>query len=200
MQFLSISFLLVLTLASLSVSAGNYTISIENGSTVDETLQVGSIVNVALDSPDIDQAIWGNIQIDYDPTMLAARYVDETFDFYGLWTYWWRLPGDSTRCGGGVPYYYSTGGGSDRADAYAAAYGEAVVGPSAYIDNSNGAIRFYQGNYLYTGLYQPLRLGFEVLQTGTTTITIRSQTETVPDWCDFDTVVSTDFTFGPLGQ
>jgi len=196
MKCLSTGFLLILSLASSLVSASNYTLTIENGGTVDETLQVGSIVNLALDSPDINKAIWGNIQIDYDPTMLAARYVDETFNFYGFWAYWWEVPGDSTKCGGGVPYYYTTGGGSDRADAYAAAYGEGIVGPSAYIDNVNGAVRFYHGNYLYTEFYQPLRLGFEVLQTGTTTVTIRSETETVSDWCDFDAVVPTNFTFG----
>lgn len=195
-KFRSISFLLVLMLISVSVSASTYTITIENGGTVDETLQVGSVVNLALDSPDINQAIWGNIQIDYDPAMLAARYVDETFNFYGFWTYWLDAAGDSTKCGGGVPYNYTTGGGSDRADAYAAEYGQGIAGPSAYIDNVNGAVRFYHGNYLYTGFYEPLRLGFEVLQTGTTTIAIRSDTKTMFDWCNFDAVLSTSFTFG----
>jgi len=198
MKFLSISFSLVLMSISISVSANDYTMTIENGGTVDETLQVGSIVNLSLDSSDISQSIWGNIQIDYDPTMLAVRYVDETFSFYGFWTYWSDMAGDSTKCGGGVPYYYTTGGGSDRTDAYAAEYGEGIAGPSAYIDNVNGAIRFYHGNYLYAGFYEPLRLGFEVLQTGTSTITLRSNTETTYNWCDFDTTIPTDFTFGGL--
>ncbi len=196
MKYLSISFLVVLMLISISVSAHEYTITIENGDTVDETLQAGSIVNLALDSPDINQSIWGNVQIDYDPAMLAARYVDETFDFYGFWTYWLDVAGDSTKCGGGVAYNYTTGGGSERADAYAAQYGQGIAGPSAYIDNVNGAIRFYHGNYLYSGFYEPLRLGFEVLQTGTTTITIRSNADTAFDWCNLDTVVPTSFTFG----
>ncbi|NOZ52038.1 MAG: hypothetical protein GXP08_02670 [Gammaproteobacteria bacterium] len=195
LTFLSIGFSLLFSLTSVSVFANNYTITIENGGTVDTTLNVDSIVNLALDTTDINQTIWGNIQIDYDPTMLEAQYVDETAVFYGFFTYWVHAPADSIVCGGGAPYYYTTGGGSDRADVYAARYGEGS-GPSAYIDHANGAIRFYHGNYLYTGFYEPLRLGFKVLKTGVTTITIRSNTETSYNWCNFDTVIPTSFTFG----
>jgi len=196
MKYLLVVVSLWILSISVSVSATTYVITIEGGGTIEETLQIGDIVNLSLDSPDLNQSIWGNVQVEFDPTMLVAHYVDETFSFYGFWTYWWDVAGDPSRCGGGVPYYYVTGAGSDRADAYAAAYGEGVAGPSAYLDNGNGAIHFYQGNYLYPGYYEPLRLGFEVLQTGATTITVRSQSETEFDWCNFDTTVSTSFTFG----
>ncbi|HEB94648.1 MAG TPA: hypothetical protein ENI94_14575 [Gammaproteobacteria bacterium] len=197
MKFLSTGFSLLLSLTSVSVFANNYTLSIENGGTVDPTLEVGNIVDLALDSPDINQMIWGNVQIEYDPTVLEAQYVDETAIFYGFFTYWTHAPANGAVCGGGMPYYYTTGGGSDRANVYAARYGEGS-GPSAYIDHVNGTIRFYHGNYLYTGYYEPLRLGFKVLKTGTTTITVRSETETTYDWCNFDTVTPTNFTFGQL--
>jgi hypothetical protein len=130
--------------------------------------------------------------------VLEALYVDETYVYYGFFTAWTQEPGNQEVCGGGLPYYYFTDGGSDRADSYANEYGEGVVGPSAYIDNANGVIRFYQfDNYLTPGNYEPLRIGFRLLQPGQTTIRVDSQADPIEfQWCDFDTTASFGFTLG----
>ena len=77
------------------------------------------------------------------------------------------------------------------------AQGEGIAGPSAYIDNANGVIRFYQINYLMPGYYEPLRIGFRLLQPGNTTLRVDSQAEPIEyQWCDFDTTTSVEFTLG----
>jgi hypothetical protein len=131
--------------------------------------------------------------------VLEALYVDETYVYYGFFTAWTQEPGNQEVCGGGLPYYYFTDGGSDRADSYAndPEYGEGIAGPSAYIDNANGVIRFYQINYLMPGYYEPLRIGFRLLQPGNTTLSVDSQAEPIEyQWCDFDTTASFEFTLG----
>lgn len=179
-----------------SVCAFNYTLALETGGTEDINVNAGDIVNLAFDST--DQGIWvdGNIQIEFDPTVLEAVYVDESFDYEGFWTGWSFSPGDPTLCGGGEPYMYALGLGSDRGDLYAQAHGDNNAGPAAFIDNINGFIRFYHQNYLSPGNYEPLRIGFRVLQTGPVDIAIKSQAEYLFDWCDFDTEVVTSFVFG----
>ena len=125
---------------SMQVRAFDYVLSLEGSGTVDESLSPGDIVNISLDPTDL--LTFGNMQLVFDPDVLEALYVDETYIYNGFWTGWIPDPGNPELCGGGLPYYYITGGGSDRADSYAADYGEGVAGPSAYIDNANGVIRF----------------------------------------------------------
>jgi hypothetical protein len=152
---------------SLPVRAFDYVLSLEGSGTVDENL------------------------------LPQALYVDETYLYYGFFTAWTEQPGNPEVCGGGLPYLYFTDGGSDRGDAYASDYGEGVAGPSAYIDNANGIIRFYQFNDLTPGNYEPLRIGFRLLQTGHTTLSVDSQAGLIDYWwCDFDTTASFDFTLG----
>lgn len=193
-------FFLVFLLAqafSLPVRAFDYVLSLEGSGTVDVSLLPGDIVNISLDSSNLETQLFGNMQLVFDPEVLQALYVDETYLYYGFFTAWTQQPGNPELCGGGLPYYYFTGAGSDRADAYANAYGEGNAGPSAYIDNANGVIRFYQFNYLRTGNYEPLRIGFRLLATGHTTLRIDSQADLIEyQWCDFDTTASFEFTLG----
>jgi len=192
-------FLICLFIQSVSMSsvqAFDYVLSLEGSGTVDETLLPGDIIDISLDTTDLG-TIYGSMQIVFDPDMLEALYVDETHLYYGFFTAWSQQPGNPELCGGGQPYYYFTDGGSDRADAYADEYGEGVAGPSGYIDNANGIIRFYQFNYLTPGNYEPLRIGFRLLRTGNTTLRVDSQANTVDFWwCDFDTTASFEFTLG----
>lgn len=182
---------------SLPARAFDYVLSLEGSGTIDENLLPGDSLNISLDSTVLGTSIYGNMQIVYDPNVLEALYVDETYQYFGFFTTWTEEPGNPEVCGGGLPYYYFTGGGSDRADSYAGAYGEGIAGPSAYIDNANGLIRFYQFNYLTPGFYEPLRIGFRLLQTGQTTLQVDSQAEPVEyDWCDFDTTAAFNFTLG----
>lgn len=182
---------------SLPVWAVEYVLSLEGSGTVDENLLPGDTLNISLDSTNLATSIYGSMQLVYDPNVLQALYVDETYLYYGFFTAWTQQPGNPEVCGGGLPYYYFTGGGSDRADAYANDYGEGVAGPSAYIDNTNGVIRFYQFNYLTPGNYEPLRIGFRLLQTGHTTLRVDNQTDLIEYWwCDFDTTASFEFTLG----
>jgi len=177
-------------------AATTYELSFESGDSADVTLQVGDVVSVALDTPELDTTIYGNVQIAYDTAALWAVYVDETPDYYGFWNAWVSTPADPSICGSGDLYLYETGAGSDWGDTWAADYGEGNAGPSAAIDTSDGLINFYHFNYLYSGSYAPLRIGFEVLATGTTTVAVYSQSETSYDWCDFDTSDAYDLTFG----
>ena len=189
-------FLLVQTF-SLQSQAFDYVVSLEGSGTVDENLLPGDTVNISLDSTDLNTSIYGAMQLVFDPAVLEAIYVDETYIYYGFYTAWTQEPGNPELCGGGLPYYYFTGGGSDRADSYAAAKGEGIAGPSAYIDNENGVIRFYQFNYLMPGFYEPLRIGFRLLQPGSTTLRVDSQAEPIEyQWCEFDTTTSVEFTLG----
>ncbi len=189
-------FLLVQTF-SLQSQAFDYVVSLEGSGTVDENLLPGDTVNISLDSTDLNTSIYGAMQLVFDPAVLEAIYVDETYIYYGFYTAWTQEPGNPELCGGGLPYYYFTGGGSDRADSYAAAEGEGIAGPSAYIDNENGVIRFYQFNYLMPGFYEPLRIGFRLLQPGSTTLRVDSQAEPIEyQWCEFDTTTSVEFTLG----
>lgn len=184
---------------SLQVRAFDYVLSLEGSGTVDASLLPGETLNISLDTTDMEINIYGSMQIVFDPEVLEALYVDETsnFDSSGFFTAWTQAPGNPEVCGGGLPYYYFTGGGSDRADAYANEYGEGVVGPSAYIDNAIGVIRFYQFNYLEPGNYESLRIGFRLLQPGNTTLSIDSPADRIEfQWCDFDTTVSVEFTLG----
>ena len=159
---------------SLPVQAFDYVLSLEGSGTVDESLLPGDTINISLDSTDLNKSIYGSMQLVFDPDVLEALYVDETYVNYGFFTAWAQEPGNPELCGGGLPYYYFSGGGSDRADSYADAEGEGVAGPSAYIDNENGIIRFYQFNYLMPGFYEPLRIGFRLLQPGSTTLRVDS--------------------------
>jgi len=186
----------ILVFSGNNAFAFDYTLDIEGGGTEDQSLIIGDIVNLAFDSTDMDIEIYGNIQIEYDPRALEAVYVDESYDFWGLWTGWTTAPSNPDICGGGDPYYYATGLGSDRGDLYASYYGDFMAGPSAYIDNVNGIVRFYHINLLSPGFYEPLRLGFRILKTSQEDITIKSQAEERFDWCDFDTEVTTKFVFG----
>jgi hypothetical protein len=184
---------------SLPVRAFDYVLNLEGSGTVDESLLPGDTLNISLDTTDLEIVIYGSMQLVFDPEVLEALYVDETsnFDSSGFFTAWTQRPGDSEVCGGGLPYYYFTGGGSDRADAYAIKHGEGVAGPSAYIDNAIGVIRFYQFNSLKPGNYEPLRIGFRLLQPGNTTLSIDSRAEPFKfQWCDFDTTKSVEFTLG----
>ena len=187
---------LLLQTFSLQARAFDYVLSLEGSGTVDENLLPGDIVNISLDSTDLNTSIYGAMQLVFDPAVLEAIYVDETYIYYGFYTAWTQEPGNPELCGGGLPYYYFTGGGSDRADSYAAAEGEGIAGPSAYIDNENGVIRFYQDNVLTPGLYEPLRIGFRLLQPGSTTLRVDSQADYKFQWCDFDTTASVEFTLG----
>ena len=192
----ALALFVLLVFSGNSVSAFDYTITIEGDGTEDLTLIIGDIVHLAFDANDMDVEIYGNIQVEFDPTALEAIYVDESYDYWGFWTGWTTAPVNPDICGGGEPYYYATGYGSDRGDLYAASYGDYMAGPSAYIDNINGTIRFYHMNSLSPGFYEPLRLGFRILKTGPVDITIKSQAETKFDWCDFDAEVTTQFMFG----
>jgi len=188
---------LLLQTFSLPARAFDYVLSLEGSGTVDESLLPGDTVNISLDSTNLDTSIYGSMQLVFDPEVLEALYVDETYDYYGFFTAWTQEPGNPEICGGGLPYYYFTDGGSDRADSYANAEGEGIAGPSAYIDNANGIIRFYQFNYLMPGFYEPLRIGFRLLQPGNTTLRVDSQAEPIEyQWCDFDTTTSVEFTLG----
>lgn len=182
---------------SLPVRAVDYVLSLEGSGTVDESLLPGDTVDISLDTTSLATSIYGSMLLVFDPNVLQALYVDETYLYDGFFTAWTQQPGNPEVCGGGLPYYYFTHGGSDRADAYANEYGEGVAGPSAYIDNANGVIRFYQFNYLTPGNYEPLRIGFRLLQTGHTTLRIDSQTDLIEYWwCDFDTTASFEFSLG----
>jgi hypothetical protein len=182
---------------SLPVRAFDYVLSLEGSGTVDENLLPGDILDISLDSTNLETSIYGSMRLVFDPNVLEALYVDEAFNDYGFFTAWTQAPGNPEICGGGLPYYYFTGGGSDRADAYASEKGEGIAGPSAYIDNANGIIRFYQINYLRPGFYEPLRIGFRLLQPGQTILRIDSQAEPIDfQWCEFDTTESFEFTLG----
>ena len=182
---------------SLPVRAFDYVLSLEGSGTVDENLLPGDTVNISLDSTNLETSIYGSMQLVFDPDVLEALYVDETYIYLNFVTAWTEEPGNPEVCGGGLPYYYFTDGGSGRADSYANKYGEGVAGPSAYIDNANGDIRFYQFNYLAPGNYEPLRIGFRLLQPGQTIIRVDSQADPIDfQWCDFDTTVSFEFTLG----
>ena len=188
---------LLLQFVSLPARAFDYVLSLEGSGTVDENLLPGDILNISLDSTNLATSIYGSMQLVFDPNVLQALYVDETFLYNSFFTAWTQEPGNPEVCGGGLAYYYFTDGGSDRADSYANAYGEGIAGPSAYIDNTNGVIRFYQFNYLTAGNYEPLRIGFRLLQTGNTTIRVDSLAEPIEySWCDFDTTLSFEFTLG----
>ena len=184
---------------SLPVRAFDYVVSLEGSGTVDESLMPGDTFNISLDSTNLETNIHGSMRIVFDPTVLEALYVDETYAHYGFFTAWTDEPGnpDPEVCGGGLPYFYFTGGGSDRADSYASTYGEGAAGPSAYIDNAGGVIRFYQFNYLKPGNYEPLRIGFRLLRPADTTITVDSESDSFQfQWCHFDTTTSVAFTLG----
>ena len=182
---------------SLPVRAFDYVLSLEGSGTVDESLLPGDTVNISLDSTNLATEIYGSMQLVFDPNVLQALYIDETYPDYGFSTAWLQQPGNPVFCGGGMPYYYFTGGGSDRADTYANEYVEEIAGPSAYIDNVNGVIRFYQFNNLTPGNYEPLRIGFRLLQTGHTILRVDSRAEPIEfQWCDFDTTASFEFTLG----
>ena len=184
---------------SLQARAFDYVLSLEGSGTVDENLLPGDTFNISLDSTDLETSIYGSMQLVFDPSVLEALYVDETYVYYGFFTAWTQEPGNPEVCGGGRPYYYYSGGGSDRADSYAndPEYGEGIAGPSAYIDNANGVIRFYQFNYLEPGSYEPLRIGFRLLKPGNTIISVDSQAEPIKyQWCEFDTTASFEFTLG----
>jgi hypothetical protein len=183
---------------SLPLQAFDYVLSLEGSGTVDENLLPGDIVKISLDSTDLNTSIYGAMQLVFDPEVLEALYVDETYIYGAFYNWWTQEPGNlgPEICGGGLAYYYFTGGGSDRADSYANRDGEGIAGPSAYIDNENGVIRFYQDNVLTPGLYEPLRIGFRLLQPGSTTLRVDSQADTKFQWCDFDTAASVEFTLG----
>ena len=182
---------------SLQARAFDYVLSLEGSGTVDESLLPGDIFNISLDSTDLETSIYGSVRLVFDPDVLEALYVDETYVYYGFFTAWTQEPGNPEVCGGGLPYYYFTDGGSDRADSYANEYGEGIAGPSAYIDNASGVIRFYQFNYLMPGSYEPLRIGFRLLQPGNTTLSVDSQAEPIEyQWCNFDTTAAFEFTLG----
>ena len=183
---------------SLQVRAFDYVLSLEGSGTVDESLLPGDTVNISLDSTNLNTSIWGSMQLVFDPEVLEALYVDETFIYGAFYTWWTQEPGNPNLeiCGGGLPYYYFSGGGSDRADSYAATYGEGMAGPSAYIDNANGVIRFYQANILTPEFYEPLRIGFRLLQPGSTTLRVDSEAIARFQWCELDTTASVEFTLG----
>lgn len=182
---------------SLPVRAFDYVLSLEGSGAVDESLLAGDTINISLDTTNLTTTIYGSMQLVYDPNVLQALYVDESYLYNGFFTAWTQQPGNPQVCGGGLPYYYFTDGGTDRADAYANTYGEGVAGPSAYIDNANGIIRFYQINFLIPGNYEPLRIGYRLLQTGNTTLRVDSHADPIDFWwCNFDTTASFEFTLG----
>lgn len=193
-----------------SLSLGyDHTLTIETlGGSVLPSARVGDTISLQLDTQLRDRQIWGSVQVEFDPTVLKALYVDESHDLYGYMTWWIDTPGSVEYCGGGAPYYYQLQGGTTRADLYALEYGEGIAGPSAYLDNSTGRIRFFQHNYLSSDNYRPLLLGFELLKKGDTTITVKSQAEREEfGWCALEqalgstpdggiVVTDTRFSFG----
>ena len=117
---------------SLPVRAFDYFLSLEGSGTVDENLLPGDTFNISLDSTDLETSIYGSMRVVFDPNVLEALYVDETYDYYGFFTAWTQEPGNHEVCGGGLPYYYFTDGGSDRADSYANALGERIATQRLY--------------------------------------------------------------------
>lgn len=172
-------------LISLPLHAYDYTLVSETtGDTALPGVKVGDTVHLLLDTTLHDEQIWGSVQLEYDPAMLRALYVDESFDNYGYLTWWSETPGSDYLCGGGSPYYYTLQGGSTRADQYALEYGDGTAGPTAFIDQNVGRVRFFQDNLLTSGNYEPLLLGFQVLKTGNTTITVKSRSGSIDfGWC-----------------
>jgi hypothetical protein len=189
----------VLLLVAPSVWAVTYTLELESGGRADRTLQVGDVVHLAFTSSAVETNIWGSVEIGYDPTRLEALYVDEAHGVAGFWTWWTEMTAKPGLCGGGRAYRYRTGGGSDWAEHWVEERGEGA-GPSASIDAQQGKIRFYHSNFLVPGNYRPLRIGFRLLRTGRSSLSIRSRDKPIEyNWCDLDTIDSAELQLGSDG-
>ncbi len=197
-KFIATGLFAFLLLGTSTAFAFDYILAIEGGGTEDLALYAGDIVDLELDSTDLEQHIYGNVQIEFDPAKIQAVYFDESFSYVyrGFWSWWVDEPGDPEMCGGGEPYFYAMGYGSYRGDLYAIHFGDFMAGPSAFIDNVNGVIRFFHYNYLIEDVYEPVRLGFRILDTGPVDISIKSNSALSYDWCEFDTEVVTQFMLG----
>jgi len=195
-KFIATGLFAFLVLGTSIAFAFDYTLAIEGGGTEDLSLYAGDIVDLELDSTDLDMYIYGNVQIEFDPAKVEAVYFDESFVYWGFWSQWTGAPGNPDICGGGEPYFYAMGYGSYRGDLYAIHYGDFMAGPSAFIDNVNGVIRFYHMNYLIQDDYEPVRLGFRIIEPGPVDFSIKSNSAMRYDWCEFDAEAITQFMFG----
>ncbi|MBI5360947.1 MAG: VCBS repeat-containing protein [Planctomycetes bacterium] len=168
-------------------SPWQYNITGPNGKDYAAITQIGQVVYFELDSilPDY---VYGNIKVKFDPARLRCISIEEDpNNWYGFWTWWTPATGMPEYGGGGTYYNYDDNGkGSDWAQTWVSWYGPGHAGPVGTYDNATGVIRLYTSTpagYSYTS---PLRIGFEVLQTGLTEFSVQSNDFTAYDWQNLD--------------
>ncbi|MBI5361326.1 MAG: VCBS repeat-containing protein [Planctomycetes bacterium] len=169
------------------ISPFQYKISGPGGRDMAGIRQIGDIIYFEFDS--ITAAyVWGNILLNFDTARLKCVSIEEDpNNWHGFWV-WWTLATSMPEYGGeGIPYYYdSTGKGSNRAKTWASWYGPETAGPAGSYDNESGKIWLYTSTLAGYSYTSPLRIGFEVLQTGPVNFTAQSNDFTAYDFHNVD--------------
>jgi len=175
-------------LCLLSASAGAaspwyYSVTGPDGSNEIPPDKIGQILYFQFDATAPDY-VWGNVRLDFDPTLLECVSIEESPDTDGFWTAWVQQTAELDKGGGGTLYYYdSTGYGSEWARWWVDHYGPLQTGPSGSYDNASGIIRLYVMTSA-GGLNgsRPLRLGFRVKQPGTAVFSTYANDWTAFSW------------------
>lgn len=169
------------------ISPFQYKVSGPGGKDMAGVRQIGDIIYFEFDSI-IAAYVWGNILLNFDTARLKCVSIEEDpNNWHGFWVWWTLATGMPEYGGGGIPYYYdSTGKGSNRARTWASWYGPETAGPVGSYDNELGKIWLYTSTLAGYSYTSPLRIGFEVLQTGPVSFTAQSNDFTAYDFHNVD--------------